>query len=197
MEFESFKTAWQQQSFGGNPLPSAPPRSRSVQFLRASVFRDLQRSDELQRFIFCPLFALVFGATAFVLMPSGAGRVAAVLLGVALAVDGIVGGILLIFRFGSAATSTMVDFVRGEKAHVQHRIRLERYSRVLMLGLFLAAVFALAVNRPAATPREGAFEALGTMGVMTAFLAFAWRRAKSRSREFHRTLDRYLRDLAE
>ncbi len=80
---------------------------------------------------------------------------------------------------------------------MQHRIRLERYSRVVMLGLFLAAVFALAVNRPAATPRENAFEALGTMGVMTAFLAFAWRRAKSRSREFHRTLDRYLRDLSE
>jgi hypothetical protein len=197
MEIDKFKTAWQQQSFERNPLGSTAPGSRSVQFLRASLFRDLQKSEELQRLIFCPLFALVFAGAAFIIMPAGAGRMAAILLGIALASDGFVGAILLTHRYGTPPTSSMLDFVRREREQVLTRIRVERYSRVLMLGLFAAAVVVLAVRRPVVTPREGAFEALGTMAVMTAFLAFAWRRAKSRSREFSRVLDRYLRDLSE
>ncbi len=91
----------------------------------------------------------------------------------------------------------MLDFVRREREQIQAHIRIERYSRILMFGLFAMAVLVLVAYRSSATPREKAFEALGTMGVMTAFLAFAWRRAKSPSREFNRVLDRYLRDLAE
>jgi hypothetical protein len=42
--------------------------------------------------------------------------------------------------------------------------------------------------------REDAFDMLGRMGIVTAVLAFAWRRVKSRSREIRRELERYLED---
>jgi hypothetical protein len=197
MEFDRLKTAWLQQSFGANPLGSAAPGSRSVQFLRASLVRDVQRSEELQRFIFCPLFALVFGAAAFVLMPAGGGRIATFLLAAALASDGVVGAILLTRRYGAPATSTMLDFVRRERNQVQTRIRVERYARILMACLFAAALVIFFAMRPAGTQIENAFESMGTMGVMTAFLAFVWLRAKSRTREFNRLLDRYLQELSE
>ena len=43
--------------------------------------------------------------------------------------------------------------------------------------------------------RESAYDALGRKAVVTAFLAVAWRKAKSRSAEIQRELEHYLDDL--
>ena len=194
MEFERLKSAWQSQSVTGH-LPSPAHLSQSLRFLRASAIRDLQRSDELSRFVFCLLFALVVVIVSLVMMSPGASRVVAWLFAAALFLDGAAGVVLLALRFREPATATLLEFIKRECRHVEARVRLERYSQRLIFILAAVALLLLIFTPRPIYLHQDAFDILGRMAVMTAFLAFAWRKAKSRSGEIRRELQRYLRDL--
>ena len=196
MEFEGFKAAWQEQPLESHPLSSRLRNSRSLQFLRTSAIRDLQRSEELSRLVFSLLFGLVVLAVSFVLMLPGAGRIAAWLFVAALLVDGVTGLTLLVRRFREPATASMLEYISREHEHVQTGLRVERYSQRLIFALGSIALLLLILGPGEADSRTGAFDALGRMAIVTAFLAFAWRRARLRSREVRRELERYLEDLS-
>jgi hypothetical protein len=195
MEFEGFKSAWLKQSAQGESLPSPTGISRSVQFVRTSAIRDLQRSDELSRLIFCLLFALVAVGASIKLMAPGAGRVSAWLFAAALLVDGVAGVALVARRFREPATTTVLEFIKREHQQVETRLRLERFTLRFMLVLAAAALLLLIFNPRPLDLHENLFEPFGRMAVVTGFLALAWRRAKSRSREIRRELQSYLTDL--
>ncbi len=196
MEFEGFKSAWQNQSLGGQSvLASQASISRSLQFLRTSSIRDLQRSEELSRFIFSVLFALVAVGASIALMAPGAGRYAAWLFALSLLLDGIAGMVLLTRRLRESVTATTLEFIRREHHQVQARLRFERYSQRIVIILGLIALFLLIVSPTPVIVRQNIFEPFCRMAVVTAFLALAWRRARSRSKEASRELERYLRDL--
>ena len=194
MEFERFKSAWQSQSVAGH-LTSPAHLSQSLRFLRASAIRDLQRSDELSRFVFCVLLALVVIAVSLVIMSPGASRVAAWLFAAALLVDGVAGVVLLALRFREPATATLLEFISREYRHAETRVRFDRYSQRLIFILAAVAPLLLIFTPRPIYLHQDAFDILGRMAVMTAFLAFAWQKAKSRSGEIRRELQRYLKDL--
>jgi hypothetical protein len=195
VELEKFKSAWQQQSVEGSSLSSPARVSQSMQFVRASAIRDLQRSDELSRFVFCLLFALVAIGASLVVVPPGAGRVGAWLLVAALLADGIMGMALLARRFRAPATSTVMEFISLERRHAQIRLRYESHSRRLTFALATVALLVLLLAPRPLSPREDALDSLWRMVILTAFLALAWRRARLRSAEIRRELEGYLKDL--
>jgi hypothetical protein len=195
MELEGFKSAWQRRTVENHPLSSGARVSRSVQFLRASAIRDVQRSQEVSRLVFCFLFALVAIGVSIVVMSPGAGRVAAWLLAAALLVDGVTGIALLARRFRAPATSTVLEFVRREYRQVETRLRLERYARRLVFALGAIALLILIFGPGRVDVRDNPFDIMGRMAIVTAFLGLAWRRAKSRSMEVRRELEHYLKEL--
>lgn len=195
MEIEGFKSAWQKHFLEGQPSSTAAGLSPSLRFLRTSAIRDVQRSDELSRLIFCFLFALVTAGASMLLMAPGVSRVAAWLLALALVVEALTGVALLTRRFRAPATATVLDFIRREHSQVETRLRLELYSQRLLWVLAAAAVLLLILNPAPPNLRENIFDPFGRMAVVTGFLALAWRRAKSRSGEVRRELERYLKDL--
>lgn len=195
MELERFKSAWQNQDLGGHGLSAPGDVSRSLQFVRASAIRDLQRSDEVSRFVFCLLFALLAIGMSIVVMTPGVGRVAAWLLAAALIVDGGAGLALLARRFRRPVTASIIEFISRERDQLELRARLDRYSQGLMILLAAITLLLLIFAPHPINLRDNALDALQRMAIVTAFLAVAWRRAKSRSREVCRELDRYLKDL--
>ncbi len=195
MELERFKSAWQQQPAGGHFTPSPARISRSLQFLRTSSIRDLQRFEELSRLVFSLLFALLAVAVSLKVMGPGSGRIAAWLFAAALLADCAGSVALLARRFREPATASMVDFIKREHRQVETRLRIELYSKWLMLVLAAAALLLALFGPKPANLRDNAFDALWRTAVVTAFLAVAWRRAKSRSKELHREQGRYLKDL--
>lgn len=195
MELERFKSAWQQQSAGGHLVTSPARISRSLQFLRTSSIRDLQRSEELSRLVFSLLFALLAVGASVMVMGPGAGRIAAWLFAAALLADCVGGVALLARRFREPATANMLEFIKREQRQVETRLRLERYSQRLMFVLAAVALLLALFGPKPANLRENAFDALWRTAIVTAFLAVAWRRAKSRSKEIHRELGQYLKDL--
>ncbi len=196
MEFEGFKSAWQKQPLGDQALfPSQASISRSLQFLRTSSIRDLHRSEELSRFIFSLLFALVAVGTSLKLMGPGVGRIAAWLFALSLLVDGVAGMALLTRRLHDSVTATTIDFIKREHRQVQTRVRLELYSQRFMIVLGLIALLLLIFSPTPIIQRQNIFEPFCRMAVVTAFLALAWRRAKSRSKETCRELEHFLNDL--
>ncbi len=197
MELEGFKSAWQNQSVEGDPLSSRLRNSRSLQFLRTSAIHDLQRSEELSRRVFSLLFALVVIGVSVVLMSAGPGRIAAWIFAAALLVDSLASVALLAHRLREPATTTMLDFISREHRHVEARLRVERYSQRLIFVLGAVALLLLILSPRPLDSRADAFDVLGRMAVVTAFLAFAWRRVKSRSLETRRELERYLNDLSD
>jgi hypothetical protein len=197
MELEAFKSAWQKQSVEDHPLSSQLRSSRSLQFLRTSAIRDLQRSEEVSRLVFSLLFALVVIGVSLVLLPMGPGRIAAWLFAAALLVDGLAGLMLLAGRMREPATTTMLDFVSREHRHAETRLRFERISQRLIFALGAVALVVLILSPRPLDSREDAFDMLGRMAIVTAFLAFAWRRVRSRSREIRRELEGYLKDLSD
>jgi hypothetical protein len=197
MEFEGYKSAWQKRSMEGHSLSSSASRSRSLQFLRTSAIRDLQRSEVLSRLIFCMLFALIAIGASLLVMPPGAGRVASWMFAGALVVDGIAGIAILARWFREPATATILEFIRREHRQIETRLQFERYSQWVMFILLAIALLFLIFTPSPISLRENALDALERMVIVTAFLAFAWRRAKSRSNEVCRELERYLKDLEE
>lgn len=197
MELDRYKAAWQHQPMEGHSLPSLAHVSRSLHFLRTSAVRDLQRSDELLRLIFGVLFALLVIGASLMVLPPGAGRIEAWLLAAALLVDGVAGMVLLSRRLHGPSTTSMLEFIRKEHRQVETRLQLERYSQWVMFILAaIALLVAIFTPRPIDL-RESALDALGRVAVVTALLAVAWRRAKLRSKEIRRELERHLRDLTE
>ena len=195
MELEGFKSAWQKRSARDHSLSASSLSSQALQFARTSVLRDLQHSDELSRFVFCFLFAFVAIAASIVVVSPGAGRVAAWLFGAALLSDGVTGMALLARRYRSSATSTMLEFVSREHRQVEFRLRLERYSRrIVFIFASIALLLLLFAPRPIDL-RKNALDALERMVIVTAFLGFAWRTAKSQSMEIRSELERCLKDL--
>ncbi len=196
MEFEGFKSAWRNQPLGAHSMfPSQASISRSLQFLRTSSIRDLQRSEELSRFIFSLLFGLLAIGASFVLMGSAIGRIAAWLFALSLLADGAAGMTLLIRRMHDSVTSTTLDFIKREHGQVQARIRLERYSQRFMIVLGLLAILLLVFSPTPVIQRQNIFEPFCRVAVVTAFLALAWRRAKSRSKETCRELQSFLEEF--
>jgi hypothetical protein len=195
MELEGYKTAWRNRSVESHPLSSPSMISRSRRFLRTTAIHDLQRSEELTRLIFSLLFALVAIGGSLMVMPSVPGRIAAWLLALALVVDGATGLALLAKRFGEPATTSMLDYIKREHRLAENRLRFERYTQVLIYVLAAGALLLAVFGPNMATPRENAFDLLGRSAVVTAFLAVVWRRAKSRSRDVCRELERYLNEL--
>ena len=195
MEFEGFKSAWQRQSVEGILPSSRAGVSRSVQFVRTGAIRDLQRSEELARVVFCLLFGLVAIGGSFLMMAPGAGRVAAWLFALALIVDSGTGLVLLARRFRDPAMTTTLEFIRSEYRQVETRLRLERISQPLTVALAAAALLLMMFTPRPIDSRASAFDSLGRMAIVTAFLAFAWRRSKSRSPAIRRELEHYLKDL--
>ena len=195
MELERYKSAWQKQTLQGHDLSTPAGISRSLQFLRTSAIRDLQRSDEVSRFVFCLLFALLAIGASFAVMTPGVGRIAAWLFAVALLVDGAAGLTLLARRYRRPATASMVEFISRERDQLEMRARFDRYSQGLMILLAAVTLLLLIFAPHPINLRDNALDALQRMAIVTAFLAVAWRRAKSRSREVSRELDRYLKDL--
>jgi len=197
MEIESLRSAWQNRSLAGGPFPASAGSSRSLQYIRASAICDLQRSDDLSRFIFCLLFALVAIGVSFAVIPPGAARIAAWLLALALVIDGIASLVLLARRFREPATSTMLEFIRREHCQVETRLRFDRFSQWLMITLAVVVLVVLLFTPGPANLRENALDTLQRMAIVTVFLAVAWRRAKSPSRATCRELERYLNDLSQ
>jgi hypothetical protein len=195
MELEGLKSAWQNHSPEMHALASPVRISRSLQFLRTSAIRDLQRSAELTRFVFSLLFALVAIGASIMTPPPGTVRVAAWLLAAALLVDGFGGLALLIRRLRTPATATMLEFISREHSQVAMCIRFERYSQGLMILLAVVAMLILLFAPHPAAARENAFDALERMAILVAFLVVVWRHAKSRSKDIRRELERYLKDL--
>jgi hypothetical protein len=195
MELDGYKSAWQKRPVEENSLPSPARVSRSLQFLRASAIRDLQRSDELSRLVSCLLFSLVAVGASVLVIPPGAARIAAWIFAAALLLDGLAEMILLVRRHRQPATDTMLEFISREHRNVETRLRLERYSQRIMILLAVVALLLLFVAPRPVNGRESSLEVLERMAIVTAFLAVAWRRAKSRSTETRRELERYLRDL--
>lgn len=195
MELEGFKSAWQNQTVEAHSLPSPIRSSRSLQFLRTSAIRDLQRSEEWSRLIFCLLFGLLAVGVSFKVMPAGAGRIAAWLFAVALLVESVAGMVLLARRFRAPATAAMLEFISREYRQAETRLRYERSIQRLRLVLLAVALLVLLFSPRPIDLRDNSLDALERMAILTAFLAFAWRRAKSRSKEVRRELERYLRDL--
>jgi hypothetical protein len=197
MELEGFKSAWQKQSVEGHPLSSRLRSSRSLQFVRTSAIHDLQRSEELSRLVFSLLFALVVVGVSVVLMSPGPGRIAGWIFAAALLVDGLAGVALLAHRLKEPATTTMLEFISREHRHVETRLRAERYSQRLIFALGAIALLVLILSPQPMDSRAESFDVLGRMAIVTLFLAFAWRRVKSRSLETRRELERYLNDLSD
>lgn len=195
MELENYKSAWRQQSGPGPTLSTPRGISRSLQFLRTSAIRDMERSEEVSRLVFCLLFALVAVGASFLVMTPGIARVGAWLFGAALVADGLAGTVLLARRLRQPATATMLEFICRERDHAAIRVRLEKYSQVIMISLAVLTLLLLMIAPHPTGLRENALDALQRMAVVTAFLAVAWLRAKSRSPEVRRELDRYLKDL--
>jgi len=196
MEFEGFKSAWQKQPLGEHStFPSQSSISRSLRLLHTSSIRDLQRSEELSRFIISVLFALVAVGASMVLMAPGAGRVAAWLFALSLLADGIAGMALVTRRMNQSVADTTLDFIRREHRHVQTRVRLERYSQRLMVILGLIALGLLVFVPVSIAGHQNLFEPFCRVAVLTAFLTLVWRRAKSRSRETCRELEHFLNEL--
>jgi hypothetical protein len=195
MEFEAYKSAWQRQPVERRTFSSGARLSRSVQFVRTGAIRDLQRSEELSRLIFSLLFALVAIGASLKVMPPGAARIAAWLFGAALLADAVAGVVIVTRRLREPATATMLEFISREHRLAGARLRFERYSRWLMLMLAAVAIVLLFLVPGPTGLRENALEALSRMAIVTAFLAVAWRRVRSRSRQIHTELDRYLKDL--
>jgi len=193
MELEGFKSAWQRRPLESDRLAPRGRLSRSVQFLRTSAAHDLQRSEELTRLIFSFLFAFLAVAAPLVVMPPGAGRIVAWLFAAALLADGIAGIALLIRRLRQPATTTLLEFISTEHGLIERRLQLERYAQGVML--ILAAV-ALALQVFGPRPVNFNDDVL-RMGFVTAFLAVAWFRGKSRSRStaISQELESYLKDL--
>jgi hypothetical protein len=195
MELEGYKAAWQKRPAEGHALASPARISRSLQFLRTSAVRDLQRSEELSRLVFFLLFALVAIGASVTVMPWGAGRWAAWLFAVALVIDGIGGVVMMARRLREPATATMLEFIKAEHRQVETRLRFERFSQKLMVVLAAVALLLAIFGPRPIDARENAYDALAKMVILTAFFAVAWRRVKSRSKEICRELDRYLKDL--
>ncbi len=194
MELEGFKSAWQNQSTHAHDLSSAHI-SRSLRFVRTSAIRDLQRSEEWSRLIFCLLFSLVAVGVSFVVLAPGAARIGTLLFAAALVVDGITGVVLLAHRLREPATTTVLEFISREHRQIETRLRFERYSQRLMIVLAIVALLLLVFAPRPAGAREGAMDVLVRMAIITSFLAVAWRRAKSRSKDVRSELERYLNDL--
>jgi hypothetical protein len=195
MEFEGFKSAWRKQYSEGHSLSPSPPLSRSLQFLRTSAIHDLQRSDELSRSIFCLLFALVaIGASLKVLSP-GMGRIAAWLFAAALLVDGIMAMTFLFRRRREQITFTMAEYIRKEHRLAATRLQLERYALWFMVSLAGITLLILIFDPKPVVLRQNLIEPFGRTAIVTAFLAVAWRRAKSQSGEIRSELERYVKEL--
>jgi hypothetical protein len=195
MELEQYKSAWQKQSVLGSSLPSSEHLSRSLQFVRTNAIRDWQRSEEFSRPVMSLLFALVLIAVALEVMLTSASRIAAWLFAMALLADGIGGAALLLRRWREPATATMLEFISRELRQVTTRMQFEKYSQRLMLVLGAVILGLLIFGAHPAVSRENALDSLARMGVLTAFLAVAWRRTKSRSGEICRELEHYLKEL--
>ncbi len=197
MELEEYKSAWQNRPLNGHafPLPNGP--SRSQQFLRTAAIRDWQKSEELSRFIFCLLFALLAVAVSIIVMTSGPARIGARLFAAALLIDGFAGLALFLRRLRQPATATMLEFISRERAQADARVRLERYSRGFMIALAVVALLLLLFAPGPINNVENALDAFQRMVMVTAFLFVAWRRARSRAREVRNELDRYLEDLGK
>ncbi len=196
MEIEGFKTAWQSQgTMGHSLLSSRVPQSRSLQFLRASSIRDVHRSEEMSRLVFSFLFALLaLGASIRILAP-GASRIAGLLFAAALFADCCAGIALLTRRLHESVADTTVEFIRREHRQLQARLRLERLSQRLMLGLGLIALAIMLFNPSPVHLREYIFDPFYRMAIVTAFLALLWRRAKSRAKETDQELEQFLKDF--
>ena len=197
MELEGYKAAWQKRPVEDQALARTARLSQSLSFLRTSVIRDLRRSEEVSRLVFSLLFALVAVGASLILMPRGAGRWAWWLFAALLLADGIGSVALRVRRWRQPVTATMIEFIKREHSQLAAHLRFERYSQWLMVGLAaLALLLAIFGPRPV-NPGENAYDALGKMAILTAFLAVAWRRVRSRSKEACRELERYLEDLRQ
>jgi len=128
-------------------------------------------------------------------MPPGAGRVVAWLFAAALLADGIAGVALWIRRKREPATTTMVEFISREHRLVDTRLQVERYSQAILLVLAGIALFLQVFGPRPVDFRDDVLR----MGIVTAFLALAWRKGKSRSRstELARELGGYVKDLQD
>jgi hypothetical protein len=195
MELDKYKSAWQEHSMDASllSLPSRVPQS--LERLRASTVRDLHRTDEVLRVFVGFIFGLLACGVAFVVAPPGRARAVALMVALALFADGLVAARHLISRSRVPASASMLEFARAERARLEARIRFDRYSRRILFLLAAAALFAAVVYPVTGVPREVATDSLVTMACVTAVLALAWRRAKSRYSEQHRELDGYLREL--
>ncbi|MFB3904519.1 MAG: hypothetical protein ACE15E_13810 [Acidobacteriota bacterium] len=195
MELEGFKSAWQNRPLESGSLTARARVSRSLQFLRTTSVRDLQRSEELSRLIFSLLFALLLGALPLLIMPPGSGRVVAWLFAGALFADGVAGIVLLIRRLREPATSTVLEYISREHRLVDTRLRIERYSQGLMLMLAALALLLQVFGPDPVDFRDNVIR----MGILTAFLAVAWGKGKARARstELAHELSGYLRDLKD
>jgi hypothetical protein len=197
MEFEGFKSAWQKRPVEGHALSGTSGVSRSIEFLRTSAIRDRQRSEDTARVVFCFLFALLAVAVSIVVMPPGAGRIAAWLFALALFVECFAGFALVAQRFRAPATDTILDFVSRECRQIETRLRLETYTQRLTVILIAIALLVMLFSPRPLSLRENALDALERMAILTAFLGFAWSRSKSRTREVRTELDRYRKDLSK
>jgi hypothetical protein len=196
MEIDRFKTAWQKQTVAPHLFPSAASMPRPLVFLRATAIREREKADEVARLVFAVFFSLIVAGAAFVFMGPGTGRVGAVLLVVAVLVDGLGGAVLLAGRSREKAGTPVLEFIRRERQNLERRLRFEQMSHRVMLVLFCLGV-ALFLWPQGGDAKSQALGTLGRTAILTAFLAFAWWRARARPKDQYRELDRYLADLSE
>ena len=195
MEIDRFKSVWQQRPLEAPAHASTAVPSRSLHFLRTTIIHDLQRSHDLSSIFLSFLFTLLLIGVASNVMLTGAGRIAALLFAAALLADGIASLVLFFRRSRDAAAATMLEYIARERRQLEIRLRLERYCRALLYGLGSLMLVILAFGSLPVATREMALETFARMALATSFLAFAWRRARSRSPEMQRELDRYLKEL--
>jgi hypothetical protein len=195
MELDGFKSAWQKQTLETKGPVDPGGISRSLRFLRTSAIRDVERSDEITRIVFCLLFALLAIGVSFAVMTPGVSRIGAWILAAALIIDGVGGIILLACRWRKPATASIAEFIARERDQMKMRAGFDRFSQGLIVLLASATLLLLIFSPHPVNPRENALDTLQRMVIVTSFLAIAWRRTKSHAREVSLELERYLKDL--
>jgi len=196
VEIDRFKDAWQKQPVSPQFFSSGASISRPFVFLRATAIREREKADEVARLVFAFFFAVAVAGASLVLMQPGPALAGTLLLAAAVLVDGVGGAILLSGRSRDRAGASMRDFVHRETRNLERRLRFDRSSYRAMAVMFCLSLV-LFLWQQDGDPRAQALSTLGKTAVLTAFLAFAWWRARSRPKEQHQELDRCLKELSE
>lgn len=196
MEFEGYKSVWLDNERRASRPFSDSATFRSLRLLRLSGIQDWQKTRERSRVIFSFLFAFAAALAALAALPSGTSPVVALLLALALLIQGVTATIGII-RMNQDSDRSMRDYLAGAHRHATFRYRLERFSHASFLILTAAVLIVVMSGPRSVEPPARQMDAVASMVILTAMLVVVWLKARSvaLNRQFSQELEGYLRDL--